>query len=63
MFWGTIVKQGENYRLASLADGEVVHLSNCALGTTSEGKIQLFAKVNGKEFILAYFEKNKVFVL
>lgn len=59
MFWGVILKQGANHKLT---DGEVdvVHVSNAALGQAAEGRVQLYAKVDSKEFVLANFEKGKV---
>lgn len=45
-----------------MTEGEVdvVHVSNAALGANAEGKVQLYAKVENKEFVLANFEKGKV---
>lgn len=58
MFWGTQLKQGQTHKLTA-TDGLVVHLSNVALAD-AENKVQVYAKVNGKEFILANLEKGKV---
>lgn len=59
MFWGTVLKQGVNYKLAD-SQVDVVHISNVALGAGGDGKTTVYAKVGGEEFVLVNLERSKL---
>lgn len=56
MFWGVILRQGQNHKLS---EADVIHVSNAALGANAEGRVTLYAKVEGKEFTIGNFEKGR----
>jgi len=59
MFWGTILKHGNAFKIEEKEGQNLLHISNVALSGTSEGKTSLFAKVEGKKHLLTSLEHGK----
>jgi hypothetical protein len=62
MFWGSVLKQGQNYKLGKSEKlvSPLLHISNATLTKGEDKKdIQVFTKVEDKEFVIARLEKGK----
>ena len=61
MFWGAVVKQNQNYKLGKSEElaSPIIHLSNI-ITVGGSGKTTVYAKVNGKDFVIGQLEANKV---
>ncbi len=60
MFWGSSVKSDTPYNFKDEVS-PLLHLSNATLTPSAKGgQTHVFAKVDGKDFVIAVLEKGKV---
>jgi hypothetical protein len=61
MFWGTVLKAGKGHKFGEHdEESSLIHISNAAISSSSEGRVSVLAKVGSTEYVLANLEKNKV---
>lgn len=61
MFWGCTLKKDTVYKYEPAElEQSILHVSNAALGLNSKGKTAVYAKVQGKEYILTHLTSGSV---
>ena len=61
MFWGCIVTESKPYKIPSDSEYELLHLSNAALGKSSDqGKTYFMLDIGQKTYTLGCLQKDKV---
>lgn len=58
MFWGCTIKKGNDHKFEA-EDQAILHVSNAALGLNAKGTAAVFAKVDGKEFVITHLTAGK----